>query len=248
VLVYLHQRHQRKQRLEDKNDPHKSLDFGMDGVGVDGKPESKWAKQRKGPEMKVTEAGDMKTNRKDRGLSLDDMGLGNPYLLPQEVNGDGGSVRSMSRSLHDDHDPYGPVTFAKGDGESIRSRAFNEKGSIYSAATSNRSTERVGLVANASRMSQSYPKRGDSKLSNEPLSPQDSIDSDTSLARHMTEHFRKRTSYQCPLSSAAAGEGGPSTASSHLFCRRWTRLQKGFIAPHCYPTTHVDSVQRLRRH
>lgn len=107
VLVYLHQRHQRKQRLEDKNDPHKSLDFGMDGVGVDGKPESKWAKQRKGPEMKITEAGDMKTNRKDRGLSLDDMGLGNPYLLPQEVNGDGGSVRSMSRSLHDDHDPYG---------------------------------------------------------------------------------------------------------------------------------------------
>ena len=198
VLVYLHQRHQRKQRLEDKNDPHKSLDFGMDGVGVDGKPESKWAKQRKGPEMKITEAGDMKTNRKDRGLSLDDMGLGNPYLLPQEVNGDGGSVRSMSRSLHDDHDPYGPVTFAKGDGDSIRSRAFNEKASVYSAATSIRSTERVGLVANASRMSQSYPKRGDSKLSNEPLSPQDSIDSDTSLARHMTGGGRKPSEPSLP--------------------------------------------------
>jgi hypothetical protein len=183
VLVYLHQRHVRKQRLEDKNDPHKSLDFGMEGVG--GKQESKWAKQRKGPEMSVTDVDGSKT-RKDRGLSLDDMGLGNPYLLPGELAGSGGSIHSMSRSLHDDHDPYRPVTFIKGDNESIRSRAYNEKASIYSGATSiHSSTERAGLVANASRMSQSFPKRGDSKLSGEPLSPQDSIDSDTSLARTM---------------------------------------------------------------
>jgi len=178
----------------------------MDGMG--GKQESKWAKQRKGPEMQVTEAGetgDVKRGRKDRGLSLDDMGLGNPYLLPQEMNGDGGSVRSMSRSLQDDHDPYGPVTFGKGDGDSIRSRAFNEKGSVYSAATSVHSTERVGLVANASRMSQSFPKRGDSKLSNEPLSPQDSIDSDTSLARHTTGSGRKPSEPSLPNIS----ENGP---------------------------------------
>ena len=174
----------RKQRLEDKNDPHKSLDFGMEGVG--GKQESKWAKQRKGPEMSVTDLDSSKSTRKDRGLSLDDMGLGNPYLLPGELAGSGGSIHSMSRSLQDDHDPYRPVTFIKGDNESIRSRAYNEKGSIYSGATSiHSSTERAGLVANASRMSQSFPKRGDSKLSGEPLSPQDSIDSDTSLARTM---------------------------------------------------------------
>jgi hypothetical protein len=184
VLVYLHQRHVRKQRIEDKNDPHKSLDFGMEGVG--GKQESKWAKQRKGPEMSVTDLDGSKTGRKDRGLSLDDMGLGNPYLLPGELAGSGGSIHSMSRSLHDDHDPYRPVTFIKdGDNGSIRSRAYNEKGSIYSGATSVHSTERAGLVANASRMSQSFPKRGDSKLSGEPLSPQDSISSDASLARTM---------------------------------------------------------------
>lgn len=174
----------RKQRIEDRNDPHKSLDFGMEGVG--GKQESKWAKQRKGPEMSVTDVDGSKSTRKDRGLSLDDMGLGNPYLLPGELAGSGGSIHSMSRSLKDDHDPYRPVTFIKGDGDSIRSRAYNEKGSIYSGATSiHSSTERAGLVANASRMSQSFPKRGDSKLSGEPLSPQDSIDSDTSLARTM---------------------------------------------------------------
>jgi hypothetical protein len=185
VLVYLHQRHVRKQRLEDKNDPHKSLDFGMEGVGGV-KQESKWAKQKKGPEMIVTDADGSKSTRKDRGLSLDDMGLGSPYLLPGELAGSGGSIHSMSRSLQDQDDPYRPVTFIKSDAGSIHSRAYNEKGSIYSGATSiHSSTERAGLVANASRMSQSFPKRGDSKLNGEPLSPQDSIDSDTSLARHM---------------------------------------------------------------
>jgi hypothetical protein len=183
VLVYLHQRHVRKQRIEDRNDPHKSLDFGMEGVGIGGKPESKWAKQRKGPEMAATDLEDSKT-RKNRGLSLDELGVASPYLLPGELKGSAGSIHSMSRSFHDDHDPYRPVTFIKGDGESIRSHAYNEKASIYSGATSVHSaTERAGLVANASRMSQSFPKRGDSKLSGEPLSPQDSIDSDTSLAR-----------------------------------------------------------------
>lgn len=188
MLLYLHQRYLRKQKIEDKNDPHKSLDFGMDGVMGGKKVESKWAKQRKGPEMSVTDVDAAKSGRKDRGLSLDDMGLGNPYLLPQELNGSGGSIRSLSRSLTDDHDPYRPVNSIKGDGDSTRSRTFNEKGSVYSAARTSMSTERAGLVANASRMSQSYPKRGDSKMSNEPLSPlspQDSLSSDTSLARQM---------------------------------------------------------------
>lgn len=182
MLVYLHRRHVRKERLEDKNDPHKSLDFGMEGVGK----ESKWAKQKKGPEMTVTDVNGATSKRTDRGLSMDELGLGNPYLLPQEVNGSGSSIHSMSRSFQDDHDPYRPVTFIKGDGESTRSRAYNEKGSIYSGATSIHSAnEKAGLVANASRMSRSFPKRGDSKLSGEPLSPQDSIDSDTSLAQQM---------------------------------------------------------------
>lgn len=184
VLIFLHQRHVRKQRLEDKNDPHKSLDFGMDGAPG----ESKWAKQRRGknaPEMTVTDMGSG-NGRKDRGLSLEDMGLGNPYLLPGELNGSGGSIHSMSRSLQDDHDPYRPVTFIKGDGDSTRSRPFNEKGSVYSAATSMHSTEKSGLVSNASRMSQSFPKRGDSKLSNEPMSPEDPFDE--ALGRQTTNH------------------------------------------------------------
>lgn len=193
--------------MEDKNDPHKSLDFGMEGVG--GKQESKWAKQRKGPEMTVTGPDGTKT-RKDRGLSLDDMGMANPYLLPGELNGSGGSIHSMSRSLQDDHDPYRPVTFIKGDGDSIRSRAYNEKGSIYSGATSIHSaTERAGLVANASRMSQSFPKRGDSKLSGEPLSPQDSIDSDTSLARTMHSQAGRKSIQQSEPSLPNISESSP---------------------------------------
>lgn len=155
---------------------------------MDGPHESKWAKQRNGknaPEMTITDVNGNSSSRKDRGLSLEDMGLGSPYLLPGELQGSGGSIHSMSRSLHDDHDPYRPVTFIKGDGESVRSRPFNEKGSVYSAATSMHSTnERQGLVANASRMSQSFPKRGDSKMP-DPLSPQDSIDSESSFTRQM---------------------------------------------------------------
>ena len=194
--------------MEDKNDPHKSLDFGMDGVGPGGKKESKWAKQRKGPEMIVTDVDASKEGRRNRGLSLDDMGLGSPYLLPGELANSGGSIHSMSRSMQDDHDPYRPVTFVKGDGDSIRSRAYNEKGSVYSGATSmHSSTERQGLVANASRMSQSFPKRGDSKLSNEPLSPQDSIDSDTSLARQMQNQNNARQPSEPPLPNIA--ESGP---------------------------------------
>lgn len=194
--------------MEDKNDPHKSLDFGMDGVGPGGKKESKWAKQRKGPEMIVTDVDASKEGRRNRGLSLDDMGLGSPYLLPGELANSSGSIHSMSRSMQDDHDPYRPVTFVKGDGDSIRSRAYNEKGSVYSGATSmHSSTERQGLVANASRMSQSFPKRGDSKLSNEPLSPQDSIDSDTSLARQMQNQNNTRQPSEPSLPNIA--ESGP---------------------------------------
>lgn len=213
VLIFLHQRHIRKQRLEDRNDPHKSLDFGMNGMG--GPQESKWAKQRRGkntPEMTVTDLGDGKSSRKDRGLSLEDMGLANPYLLPGEVVGSGASIHSMSRSLQDDHDPYRPVTFIKGDGESTRSRPFNEKGSVYSAATSFQSTERSGLVANASRMSQSFPKRGDSKdplspLS--PLSPQDSLSVDDSLDRQMDGMPGRKPSQASEPSLTNIAESGP---------------------------------------
>ncbi|KAM0715267.1 hypothetical protein Q7P37_008765 [Cladosporium fusiforme] len=209
VLIFLHQRHVRKQRLEDKNDPHKSLDFGMSGVEPH---ESKWAKQRKGknaPEMSVTEV-DGKSGRKDRGLSMDELsGLGNPYLLPGEVVGSGASIHSMSRSFQDDHDPYRPVTFVKGDGESTRSRPFNEKGSVYSAATSMHSTERSGLVVNASRMSQSFPKRGDSKEPLSPLSPQSTLSADDSLNKQLENMPGMKPSQASEPSLSNIAETGP---------------------------------------
>nr|OQO19031.1 hypothetical protein B0A51_12935 [Rachicladosporium sp. CCFEE 5018] len=185
VMVWLHQRHVKKQKIEDANDPHKSLDFGM----MDAQPaQSKWAKQRKGvPEMTVTDTsnGAVRPDMKNRQLSMD-MSLGNPYLLPAEVSNSRGSIHSMSRSFHDDNDPYRPVAMLKSEiGPNGAfpgfARQHNDKSSTYSsAATSVQSgNEQSGLIKNAQRMSQSYPTRGQSQ------SPHDSLSSGEQPPRQM---------------------------------------------------------------
>ncbi|QIW97902.1 hypothetical protein AMS68_003420 [Peltaster fructicola] len=149
VLFFLHRRHLKRQRLEDLNDPHKSLDFGNDeGYSKHGKG---------GPEMKDK-------TRIQRGLSMD-MDLGSPYLLPGELHGSRASLHSMSRSLKDEHDPYRPVTLVKSDWESVRApRRPGDNGSVFSAAGSMQSSqENASLVANARPMSQSFPARGASQ-------------------------------------------------------------------------------------
>jgi len=176
VLIFLHRRHVRKQRQEDINDPHKSLDFGMDGV----EPlASKRKGGRKGPEMTITDLGAASSKTGPRGLSMD-MNMSNPYLLPAGLTGSRETLHSMTRNTHDEHDPYRPITLMRPsmDNESVKfGRLNDDKGSLYSMSTGNHSTEKdkAGLLANARPMSQTFgknPSPSDSSPSDDfPLRP-----------------------------------------------------------------------------
>lgn len=155
VLIFLHRRHVKKLAQEDLNDPHKSLDFGLDDASK---------KPKNGPpEMALN--GE-KGFRKEHGLSLD-MDVASPYIMPAGLNQSHDSLHSMSRTTTDQHDPYRPVTFLKDDA-SIRTgttqgRPRPDNGSIYtmsSVGTRNRMGD--GLLNNAQRMSQSRPLRAES--------------------------------------------------------------------------------------
>ncbi|KAL8926402.1 MAG: hypothetical protein Q9208_002945 [Pyrenodesmia sp. 3 TL-2023] len=73
LFLWLQRRHVRKLRAEEKNDPHKSLDFGMDPSTMHGKNKS----NKKRHDMAVTEQGVEKPHPRGRGLSMD-MDLGSP--------------------------------------------------------------------------------------------------------------------------------------------------------------------------
>ena len=165
LLFYLHRRHIRKLREEDTNDPHKSLDFGLDAPSSGGK------KDRKVPEMTLTDAE--KSMRHNRNVSLE-MDVASPYMLPAGLNGSRASLHSLSRTITDSHDPYRPVTFIKGDDYGSRSgspmRNRGDNGSMYTMSSGAPSDGmNNGLLRNAQRMSTSnpIPARGES------LSPQD---------------------------------------------------------------------------
>jgi len=106
ILVYLHRRNIRRQRQEDLNDPHKSLDFGL------------------GPSQESTKnlIDKEKGGRFARQQMSMDMNLTSPYLLPPEVHNSRESLNSLSKSLHGAEDPYRPVTqYANSDVASLRS-------------------------------------------------------------------------------------------------------------------------------
>lgn len=184
--------------MEDINDPHKSLDFGMDGVGPATKRGRGKRNDPKIPEMSVTDLG-AASSRRPRGLSMD-MGVGsNPYLLPAGLSGSRESLHSMSRNMHDEHDPYRPVTLMRPstDNDSYKfGRLNDDKGSLYSMSTGQHSAvhDRAGLVANARPMSQSYGKRAD------PFSPTESVSSDN----FSTTQARSSTSQVGPTSRKAS--------------------------------------------
>lgn len=163
VLFVLHRRNLRKLKEEDAKDKYKSLDFGMDPA-MGGKK-----KGRSGPEMALADTEKSIRGGHGKGMSLD-MDVGSPYILPAGLHGSRESFHSLSRSTHDPHDPYRPVTFIKDDA-SIRSGSRNgrpyrhDNGSMYT--TSSGGTDRNGLLKNAQRMSHSNPPREGS------MSPQD---------------------------------------------------------------------------
>ncbi len=123
------------------------------------------------PEMKISDFGGhdpMRPERGVRGLSMDF--VSNPYLLPAGLQGSGESIHSMSRAMPDENDPYRPVTFVRSSTDTSRSpRLFNDHASVYSSSTVQTGNEKSSLVANARPMSQSFPKRGDSRSTTSPV-------------------------------------------------------------------------------
>ncbi|KAF2013751.1 hypothetical protein BU24DRAFT_464500 [Aaosphaeria arxii CBS 175.79] len=167
VFLWLHQRHKRKLREEDAKDKYKSLDFGM---GLPGGPRGKQGGKRP-PEMALTE----KSLHRGKGMSMD-LDVSSPYILPAGLHGSRESFHSLSRSMHDPNDPYRPVNFLKDDA-SVHSptRAYrHDNGSMYTTSSAGTDKDRMNnsLLQNASRMSQSFPPRGESMSPSEKRYPE----------------------------------------------------------------------------
>ena len=163
LFYFLHRRHVQKLNKEDANDPHKSLDFGMDtGSGSNTTKKGKRGKKRE-PEMTVTEIGRENGIRRPRGLSMD-MDIGSPYVLPPGLQGSRESLHSMTRTINTRDDRYRPATtFIPNDTSSTRSqsshRAADDSSSYTDSATSGLKQDGMNqnLLRNAQRMSRSVP-------------------------------------------------------------------------------------------
>lgn len=162
VLVYLHRRHVKKLRREDANDPHKSLDFGMDPASQDPNRRKKGKSGGNGePEMAVTDPG---IPRRPRGMSMD-IDIGSAYVLPAGVAGSRESLHSMSRTMQSADDKYRPATtFIPNDTSSMHSYPTRRTADDSSSYTGSGSTGRgrndsmnQNLLGNAQRMSRSVP-------------------------------------------------------------------------------------------
>ncbi|KAL8818222.1 MAG: hypothetical protein Q9223_003089 [Gallowayella weberi] len=162
LFLWLHRRHVKKLRQEDSNDPHKSLDFGMDPSSAQlGKKRGK-----KGPEMVASDATVPGHHPRGRGLSMD-MDMGSPYVLPPGLHGSRESLHSMSRTIHSHDDRYRPATtFVPNDTSSTRSQSrpprFADDSSSYADSSSTgrghaSDSMNQNLLKNAQRMSRSLP-------------------------------------------------------------------------------------------
>ncbi|KAL8873035.1 MAG: hypothetical protein Q9174_001436 [Haloplaca sp. 1 TL-2023] len=162
IFYWLHRRHIKKLRNEDANDPHKSLDFGMDMA----KAKQTNKKNKKHPEMTIADSAPGRDRLHGRGLSMD-MDLGSPYVLPPGLHSSRESLHSMSRTIHSQDDRYRPATtFIPNDATSARSqsrsrRAADDSSSYADSGSSGRGYINDGmnqnLLQNAQRMSRSLP-------------------------------------------------------------------------------------------
>ncbi|KAH7350955.1 hypothetical protein BKA65DRAFT_248370 [Rhexocercosporidium sp. MPI-PUGE-AT-0058] len=151
-FAILHRRHVRKQREEDANDRHASMDFGLGNVPQPGRP-------KRGPPAGM-DFGDEKPGRSGRQMSMD-MGMQSPYLLPPELHNSRESLHSLSRTIHEQEDPYRPVKeYYPGDGVSMRSQS-KQGSSIYTGSSAAPSRlQELGtseLLSNAGQMPRSTP-------------------------------------------------------------------------------------------
>ncbi|KAI5458111.1 hypothetical protein BGZ63DRAFT_57687 [Mariannaea sp. PMI_226] len=125
LLFYLHRRNVQKQRLEDIQDPHKSLDFGLDDPAT-----------RKNRRSMFMGGGEKGNHHKASQLSMD-MNLSSPYLLPPGLQQSRESLHSLARSLGNDQDPYQQVNhYTNSETGSMRSfRPGKESASIYTKSS-----------------------------------------------------------------------------------------------------------------
>ncbi|KXX77660.1 hypothetical protein MMYC01_205409 [Madurella mycetomatis] len=125
VLIFLHRRNLRKQRLEDLNDPHKSLDFGLDQGGK--------ASQK----SLIGREKDSQSRFNRQQMSMD-MNLSSPYLLPPEAHNSQESLNSLARTLKQTEDPYRRVAqYPASEVGSIRSfPKGQDAASVYTRSSS----------------------------------------------------------------------------------------------------------------
>lgn len=167
LFFYLHRRHIRKQRQEDANDPHKSLDFGMTmaNAGASKKGQSGGAE--------TTELGTEKSSRRDRYVSLD-MGPGSPYILPPGLQGSRESLHSLSRNMNSTDDPYRPATSHASPDSSHsypRSRGVGDDSSSLSSGRYANENMNQNLLGNAQGMSRTTPPSVHSPSQGNPVVP-----------------------------------------------------------------------------
>lgn len=161
LFFVLHRRHVRKLRLEDANDPHKSLDFGMDTS------KAQTAGRQNGnkdvSEAPMTDLGVEKSLRRERGMSMD---VGSPYLLPPGLQSSRESLHSLSRTVHNGDDRYRPATTLISDESSMHNytkaqRMTDDSSSYTGSGTSGRGygSDNMNhkLLANAQGISRSFP-------------------------------------------------------------------------------------------
>ncbi|KAK4236165.1 hypothetical protein C8A03DRAFT_17176 [Achaetomium macrosporum] len=127
ILLFLHRRNVKKQRMEDLNDPHKSLDFGLEQGGA--------AKESRKSLISREKDGNSRYARQQMSM---DMNLTSPYLLPPEAHNSRESLNSLAKTLKQSEDPYRPVTqYAASDAGSIRSLSrANDTASVFTRSNS----------------------------------------------------------------------------------------------------------------
>lgn len=167
LFIYLHRRHVRKQRQEDANDPHKSLDFGMTIANAGA------SKKDHSGVTQTTELGTEKSSRRDRYVSMD-MGPGSPYILPPGLQGSRESLHSLSRNMNTTDDPYRPATsHASPDSPHSypRSRGLGDDSSSLSSGRYANENMNQNLLGNAQEMSRSTPSSVHSPPQGNPVVP-----------------------------------------------------------------------------
>lgn len=116
--------------MEEAVDPNRDLDFGLDGEVVE---------STKGGKRQSLREKMMRSDGKHKAQISMDMNLSSPYLLPPGLQGSRESLHSLSRTLHNNEDPYRPVQYYGSEAGSIRSlRRDKDSGagsSVYTGST-----------------------------------------------------------------------------------------------------------------